>query len=367
MRDTVLIQSQAGLDSAVFRMHGASRLALDTEFMRERTYYAKLCLVQAATESDCFLVDPLADLDLTALYELLADPSKLKILHAARQDLEVIYQASGRIPGPVFDTQLAASMLGYPAQVGYADLVAGELGHSIDKAQTRTDWSRRPLTDAQRAYAADDVHHLLELHARLEARLTETGRRSWLLEEAAAYDDTALYQTVPEDAWRRIKGLARLRPAEQDVVRALARWREQRAIDADKPRGWILQDAALMTLGARSPRSIHDLEQIDSLPSGLVRRRGEELLQVLESARTSPSGAAALPPPERPTAEETRLAARLMKLVREEAASLGISPEVLATRRDVEALARNESESTLLRGWRAEVIGRKLRSVLRER
>ena len=144
MRDARYITTQSELEAAVFRMHGAARLALDTEFMRERSYFAQLCLIQIATDSDCVLVDPLGGLELAPLFELLAERSRLKVLHAARQDLEVLFQAGGTVPGPVFDTQVAAALLGFPPQVGYADLVARQLGHSIDKGQTRTDWSRRP-------------------------------------------------------------------------------------------------------------------------------------------------------------------------------------------------------------------------------
>jgi len=171
MRDATLITTQAALDAAVFRMQAAERLALDTEFMRERTYFPLLCLLQIATESDCFLVDPLAGLDLRALHALLAEPARLKILHAARQDLEVLLLTGGTVPAPLFDTQVAAALLGFAPQIGYAELVARQLGHSIDKGQTRTDWSRRPLSPEQLAYAADDVHHLLTLHADLAAAL----------------------------------------------------------------------------------------------------------------------------------------------------------------------------------------------------
>ncbi|MDH4312956.1 MAG: ribonuclease D, partial [Gammaproteobacteria bacterium] len=245
MREARLIQDPGELEAAIFRLHGADRLALDTEFMRERTYHAQLCLVQIATEPDCYLIDPLVGLDLAPLHELLRDRSKLKILHAARQDLEVLLQSGGTVPGPLFDTQVAAALLGFPPQVGYAELVARQLGHSIDKGQTRTDWSRRPLTPAQVAYAADDVRHLLTLHTDLQAALVAKGRANWVAEEAAAYEDPALYRTDPALAWRRLKGLNRLRPAEQSAARALADWRERRAIESDKPRGWILADEAL--------------------------------------------------------------------------------------------------------------------------
>ncbi len=367
MRDATLIQTQAGIDQAVFRMRGAARLAVDTEFMRERTYYPRLCLVQVATDSDCFLVDPMAPLDASELYGLLADRSKLKILHAARQDLEVLYQVSRNIPGPLFDTQLAAAMLGYPAQIGYADLVASELGHSIDKGQTRTDWSRRPLTAAQLAYAADDVHHLLTLHDSLASRLQSTGRAEWLAEDAATLDSSELYETRPADAWRRLKGFPRLTAQQQAAARTLATWREQRAIDADKPRAWILPDAALITLATALPQSQSELERLESLPPGLVRRRGRSLLELLDEVRNTAIGAPAIEPRGRPTPEESRLINQLMKLVREHAANEGIAPEILATRRDVESLARGCGDSALLKGWRHAVIGRRLESVLAQR
>ena len=361
MRDARFVTTQDQLDTAVFRLQSASRLAVDTEFMREKTYYPQLCLVQVATDTDCFLVDPLAGLALDSLYEVLADRSKLKILHAARQDLEVLQLGGRPVPAPVFDTQVAASMLGFPPQVGYAELVARQLGHSIDKAQTRTDWSRRPLSPAQLAYAADDVHHLLVLHTELAAALEAKGRTAWVAEDAAALEDPALYRTDPGDAWRRLKGLGRLRPREQAAARAIAAWRERRAIEADKPRGWILTDEALYALATRAPQSVTDLEEIRSLPPSVVRKRGEELVALIRSAIESTAADSFAPPSERPSPEENARVSRLQQIVREEAAALGMSPEVIATRRDVEALVfRDRPESALLRGWRRAVIGEKL-------
>jgi ribonuclease D len=362
MGEAKLIADPVALDAALFRMHGAERIALDTEFMRERTYHPQLCLVQLATETDCCLIDPLAGLDLAPLYELLADRRRLKILHAARQDIEVLLLGGGVVPGPVFDTQVAAALLGYPPQVGYAELVARQLGHSIDKGQTRTDWSRRPLTPAQLAYAADDVHHLLTLHAELRAALVAQGREDWAAEEAAYYENPALYRTDPAAAWRRLKGLPRLRPQEQAAARALAQWREHRAIDSDKPRGWILTDEALFAIATRAPETMAALESITVLPPGLVRKRGEELLQLIQAARAGddlPEQSLA----RRPTPEEMARAASLMQVVRDQATALGISPEVLATRRDIESLAFGAgapAQSPLLRGWRRVVIGEKL-------
>jgi len=365
MRDATMVNTPTQLDTAVFRLRGAGRLAIDTEFMRERTYFAQLCLVQVASDTDCYLVDPLAGLDLAPLFELLADRARPKILHAARQDLEVLSNLSGHVPGPVFDTQVAAALLGLPPQVGYAELVARQLGHSIDKAQTRTDWSRRPLSDAQLAYAADDVHHLLELHTELVAALESRGRTAWHAEECAALEDPRLYRTEPADAWRRLKGLGRLAPVEQAAARALAGWREERAVAADKPRGWILADDALYALATLAPDSLAELAEVRSLPPATFRKRGDELLELLRSARTSAPAAAAPLAPQRPTPEQTRRIGQLQQCVRDVAASLEISPEVLATRRDVEGMVLGKrTDSALLRGWRREVIGEPLLELL---
>ena len=366
MRDATLVTTQEQLDAAVFRLQGARRLAIDTEFMRERTYFPQLCLVQVASDTDCYLVDPLAGLDLAPLLETLARRPRPKILHAARQDLEVLLNAGGQVPGPVFDTQVAAALLGLPPQAGYAELVARQLGHSIDKAQTRTDWSRRPLSDAQLAYAADDVHHLLQLHTELAVALEAQGRAGWHAEECAALEEPGLYRTEPTEAWRRLKGLGRLRPTEQAVARALAAWREQRAIASDKPRGWIITDEALYALATLAPATTTELEQVRALPPAVVRKRGDELLELIGTARKSvDDDAEAAQAPQRPTPEQTRRIGQLQQRVRDVAAALGLSPEVLATRRDIEGMVLGSPDhSALLRGWRRDVVGLQLLELL---
>jgi ribonuclease D len=364
MREAKLIQHPDELEAALFRLRGADRLALDTEFMRESTYHPQLCLIQVATVADCCLIDPLAGLDLAPLHELLLERTRLKILHAARQDLEVLSRAAGAVPGPLFDTQVAAAFLGFAPQIGYAELVARQLGHSIDKGQTRTDWSKRPLTAAQLAYAADDVRHLLTLQTELHAALITKGRDDWATQEMATLEDLSLYRTDPADAWRRLKGLNRLRPAEQAAARALAQWREQRALDSDRPRGWILADDALYALATRAPATLESLAAVPGVPPGVVRKRGEELLSLLQDTRAHPAPQP-VPPPRRPTAEEQSLAGALMQAVRQVAESLELGPELLATRRDVEALAYGSvplERSPLLRGWRGQVLGDALRA-----
>jgi ribonuclease D len=329
--------------------------------MRERTYHPQLCLVQVASDTDCYLFDPLAGLDLAPLHATIADRARPKILHAARQDLEVLLHVGGTVPGPLFDTQVAAGLLGLPPQAGYADLVARRLGHSIDKGQTRTDWSRRPLSDAQLAYAADDVHHLLELHTELSGELVAKGRSEWIAEDCAALEQEDLYRTRPADAWRRLKGIGRLRPEEQAAARALAEWREGRAIASDKPRGWILSDEALYALATLAPRTQADLEAIRALPPGVASRRGNELIALIRAARESVEPGPAPLPPAKPTPEQSARIASLQALVRSAATELGIQPEVLATRRDIEALVFGPREASgLMHGWRHALVGARI-------
>jgi ribonuclease D len=366
MRDATLITNAEQLSAAVFRMRSATRLAIDTEFMRERTYYPQLCLVQVASDTDCVLVDPLNGLDLAELLSLLAEPGRVKVVHAARQDLEVLYLVGGRVPLPVFDTQIAAALLGLAPQIGYAELVARRLGHSIDKGQTRTDWSRRPLSPEQLAYAADDVHHLLELHTSLVTELQQRGRQHWLDEDASVFADETLYRTAPAEAWRRVKGIGRLKPAQRAIARELARWREERAIASDRPRGWILQDDALLGIAVTAPRSPDELATVRGLQPAVLRRRGEELLGIVEAARSKAEEPEVDPPGRRFEPDETALVGRLLDEVRAESARLEISAELLATRRDVEALVRDQRASALLHGWRRGAIGERLLALAAE-
>ncbi len=209
------------------------------------------------------------------------------------------------------------------------------------------------------------MRHLLELHTDLASALAAQGRTAWHIEDCAALENPALYRTEPADAWRRLKGLGRLRPAEQSVARALAAWREQRATDSDKPRGWILSDEGLYALATSMPDSPESLERLPSLPPALVRKRGDELLALMRQARDAAAGIEAAPAPQRPTPEQTRKVARLQERLRDIAARLGVSAEVLATRRDVEALAFGApDDSPLLRGWRREVVGLPLQELV---
>lgn len=356
------ITTSAELLHALEQLAACDFVALDTEFMRESTYYPKLCLIQAATPDVCVLIDPLALPNLQSLWDFLSERRRVKVLHAARQDLEVL---AGRmngapLPGPIFDTQIAAALLGYPAQIGYGSLVSERLAHSLAKGHTRTDWSRRPLSEEQLHYAADDVRYLASLYVDLRGALDAAGRLQWLYEETRELEDPELHRTQPELAWRRLKGLDRLRPEQRATAKLLAQWRETAAIKSDKPRGWILADEPLREIAERLPATAADLERIRNLPPGVIRRRGEEIISLIERGQSEAANEAAATVPPRPDPRQVALVTKLMNFTRSMGEQLRISPETLATRRDVEQLVFAQRTERLLQGWRREVIGERL-------
>jgi ribonuclease D len=356
------ITTSAELLHALKQLSASDFVALDTEFMRESTYYPKLCLIQAATADVCVVIDPLAPLDLQPLWNFLNERPRVKVLHAARQDLEVLSlrMNDAPAPGPIFDTQVAAALLGYPAQIGYGSLVSERLGHTLEKGHTRTDWSRRPLSAEQLQYAADDVRYLATLYVDLRAALDATGRLQWLYEEMQELEAPDLHRTEPQLAWRRLKGLDRLRPDQRATAKLLAQWREAAAIKSDKPRGWILADDALRELAERLPSSTDDLQQIRNLPPGVVRKRGDELMSLIERGKLDAVNEPEAFTPPRPDPRQLALVTKLMGFTRAEAEQLKISPETLATRRDLEQLVFAGRAERLLQGWRREVIGERL-------
>jgi ribonuclease D len=340
--------------------HGS--IGLDTEFLRERTYRAELCLLQVAAGAEAVCVDPIAVPDLGVLAAPLTTAGVVKVMHASRQDLEVLLPAVGLVR-PVFDTQIAAALAGFAAQVGYAELVRRLLGVELSKAHTRTDWSRRPLSPEQIEYALDDVRHLIPLQLALGEQLERLGRLTWLAEELAGLTDPRSLATDPEEAWRRLKGLRGLDPARERLARQLAAWRERRAIERNRPRGWILDDAALREMIVRVPRSMAALQAIAEVPAGVLRHCGEELLACIAAAQV-PDPAPPLEARQRPDPAKAALVKKLAALNQAVATELGISPEVLSTRRDLEQLAEGGRDLAALHGWRRPVIGERLLAAL---
>ncbi|MFT3906108.1 MAG: HRDC domain-containing protein [Steroidobacteraceae bacterium] len=335
---------------------------LDTEFLRERTYYAQLCLLQFGLPDQALCVDTLAAGPLQALAPAFAARASCKVLHAARQDLEVLWPATGPIRN-VYDTQVAAALIGFPAQVGYAELVNQMLGVKLAKSATRTDWSRRPLSAEQLDYALDDVRYLLPLREKLDERLAALGRSEWLREESAELDAVDNFETAPEEAWKRLKGLVGLDEWRLGLARALGAWRETRAQRANVPRSWVLPDLPLREMVLRVPRSAGQLAALPEMPEGVARNSGAELLQLIE-AQSPPAILPQLPPRERPDETRQALVRKLTGVARRCAEQLGIAPEILATRRELERIAGGSREALPLRGWRAQQVGGQLLAAL---
>ena len=357
-----IITQQPALSDLAARLEAAPALALDTEFLRERTYRAELCLLQLADAAGPVCVDPLALTDLTPLRAALTGAQTLKVMHASRQDIEVLLPAVGLVQ-PVFDTQIAAALAGMPAQVGYAELVKRVLGRELSKAHTRTDWSRRPLAPEQIDYALDDVRFLLPLRDYLGEQLERLGRSEWLAEELAGLGDAGGYSVDPEQAWRRLRALRGLDPERQRLARSLAAWRERRAGERNRPRGWILDDSLLRDIILRVPRTLEDLSTLPEMPSSLVKHCGAEILELIRAAELPAvlPGAAARSAPD-PT--KNALVKKLAAMNQAVAAELQLSPEILVTRRELEQLADGQCDLGVLRGWRRAVIGERLLAAL---
>lgn len=357
-----VITDAAGLQALCARLTQASWIALDTEFMRVRTYRAQLCLIQIATSDVVVCVDPLAVSDLKPLLDLLYTPASIKVLHAARQDLEVFFDLRGAPPRPLFDTQIAAALIGYDDQLGYGALVEAVTGHKLAKLEARTDWAARPLSSAQLRYAEDDVRYLCVVYQHLVTRLAALGREQWLMEECAALTDPALYRNDPEQAWQRLGAGATLTPAQQTVLAALAAWRERAAQQRDLPRGWVVPDAVLVESARRVPDSTAALAAIPDAKPSLVRRDGPALLEVIAQAQRAPIRRL-WPSPERLDPAQMTALKRLGTIVQQRARAAGVSPTLVAPRRELVRLVRGDLECALLRGWRRAFIGEELFSL----
>lgn len=357
-----IVTTSAALENLAAELAAAPAIALDTEFLRERTYRAELCLVQVATPEHAACVDPLALPDLAAIAPPLTAAKPVKVMHASRQDLEVLFPVVGQVR-PVFDTQIAAGLTGLPAQIGYGELVRRLLGVDLAKSHTRADWTRRPLPSEQVEYALDDVRYLLPLKQKLEETLDRSGRLAWLAEELAVLGEPRTFMIDPEQAWLRVKGLRGLDESRQRLAQQLAAWRERRAIERNKPRGWILDDVTVREIIIRVPRTLQALEAIPELPPGTIKHSGGEILAQVQAAKIPDP-----PPPlnlrSRPDPNQMALVKKLSALNQSIAQELSLSPEILATRRDLEQLAEGSRDVPVLSGWRLEIVGKRLIAAL---
>ncbi len=336
-------------------------VTVDTEFMRETTYWPNLCLIQIAGERHSGLIDPLASgLDLGPFFELMNNPAILKVFHAARQDIEIMVHRSGVVPHPVFDTQVAAMVCGFGDQVGYEAIVRRLAKAQIDKSSRFTDWSRRPLTEKQLAYALSDVTHLRVVYEKLQAELDNNGREPWLREEMEILTSPATYRTEPEDAWKRIK--VRLKSKKQlAVLVAVSAWREREAKEKNVPRARVIKDDAVAEVAMQLPQTREALAQLRALPRGFSTSRvGDAILAAVQHGlEMDPKH---LPPLDRDrdeTSDQTQAAAEILKLALKVVCEReGLAPKLVANTSDIEAVAENDNADVpLMHGWRREVFG----------
>jgi len=355
------ITSTAELADFCARLAGQAFVAVDTEFMRETTYWPKLCLIQAASPGGIeATIDPLAEnLDLTPLLNVMRDTSILKVFHAARQDVE-IFNNLGAMPAPLFDTQIAGMAAGYGEQIAYDALVRRILKIDLDKSSRFTDWARRPLSDSQLSYALADVTHLARLYPMLRAQLEKAGRLSWVTEEMEAMRDPALYDVDPENAWRRLKP-RKFTAKYLAVFRGVAAWRERTAQQRDQPRGRILKDEAIDELAAQAPVEPDALNRLRSVPKGFAGSKfGPDLLEAIHQALVDPEAYA--PKIERdggPTSPAAGAVVELLKvLLKARSEDAGVASKLIATVADLEKIANSDRADTpALKGWRLQAFG----------
>ncbi|HEX9159834.1 MAG TPA: ribonuclease D [Rhizomicrobium sp.] len=354
-----IVDTTEALKALVAELNGASYIALDTEFMRDQTYWPKLCLMQVAAPGIEAIIDPLAEgLDLAPFYRLMTAPV-LKVLHASRQDIEIFCTQGDVIPDPLFDTQIAAMVCGFGESASYETL-ARRLAHAeVDKSARFTDWSRRPLTKRQLEYALADVTHLRVVYEALAKQLERTGRAGWVDEEIAALKQPSLYRTDPATAWKRLKP----RTANKRflaLLAAVAEWREREAQARDQPRNRILKDEALLEIAAHPPDTPQALEHIRAVPKGFAASRmGKALMVAIATGKNAEAPPGWESERARRKREPSQSAVDLLKtLLRQRAEAAGVAPRLIADSEDIEKIAAHEDDNVpALHGWRAEVFG----------
>jgi len=364
------IDTPRALVEAAARWRAAAAVGIDSEFVRERTFYPRLGLLQVSDGARNSLVDPVALEDLEPLRQVLADPTIVKVAHSPSEDMEVLFHRFGEFPTPLFDTQAAAALAGLEAAMSYQRLVREIVGVELAKGETRTDWLRRPLSPAQVEYAAQDVELLLPLYETLRPKLETSGRLDWLLEEAHRLREATRFLPAPEEAYLRLGGLGSLDRRQLAVLRALAAWRERQARERDLPRNFVLKEAALVTLARRQPQRIAELADVPDLPGKHVERYGETLLRLVREARQlAPEEMPPLPARGARDERGRELVDKLVEAVRLRAEAMGIEPTLLASRRELKQLLLTPADRLpppALAGWRWEHIGAELASLLAE-
>jgi ribonuclease D len=359
--DYLYIDSNEKLSDFCDKIKNAEYCAIDTEFVREKTYYPILSLIQIATETHMACLDPLVIDHFEPLVTLLQNQDLVKVFHSPSQDLEILFQRFSIMPLPVFDTQLAAAVLGYDHQIGYADLVDQITGTKLEKKHTRANWNRRPLSQDEIDYAMDDVRYLLPVYRNLKTDLENKNRFAWIENDLLAMTSISTYQVETAELWKRLKGMQKLKGVELEIARQLCQWREQMAQQKDLPRRWVVKDDLIIEIARLKPSKITDLDSIRDVNEKFIQRHGDRLLQIVEAALKTPDS-------QWPTHDtkqslsthQQALGDCLMGLCRVAAEDNRIAMATLATRKDIDNLIINRKNSRLSQGWRFDMVGEKL-------
>lgn len=336
------------------------QLGVDTEFMREKTYFAQLCLIQIAASDEIYCVDPLTDAGQQEFWNALL--ARDWVVHSARQDIEVVFQAAGSMPASIFDTQVAAGLLGYAAQIGYAGLVKDLFAVEMDKSHTRADWTKRPFREAFLQYAAEDVEYLLPAYDCLCERLERLGRLDWARQDSRLLLEPGLYEISADQAIDRLKGARNFRGRKRAAAERLAAWREGEAISRDRPRQWIMRDNVLLEIAYKLPETEGQLRRIEGMPAKLMNRVGKDLLRVVAASIADEHDYS---PPRPPGEAEKTLLKEMQALVARCADDLRLAAETIASKRELSAvIVSGKTDSRVFAGWRREIIGDDLLKLL---
>jgi ribonuclease D len=362
-RDYDFVSDAGSLEQVVAAARAARVAGIDTEFLREKTYRARLCVMQIATPERVWIIDPIAT-EIDVIGDLLADESIETVVHSGRQDLELLFELTGVVPANVFDVQVAAGFVGLGASLPYGRLVEEVLGVSLTKGEAYTDWCRRPLSESQLKYAADDVRYLPDIAHNLKKQLADLGRTDWASEEMAVFEDPESYENDSGDAWKRVSGRGGLSGRSLVVLREIARWREETAQSSDIPRGWVVKDHVLVEIARRSPQSRDALQKVRGLGEKQAARWGQSIIDAVSHGRNADP--IVLPPaPPRPVLARARMLGALADaVVRARCEHARMAPELAITRAELESLLIDSFEGSpgpshhrALRGWRKDLVG----------
>lgn len=363
--DYQYIDSNAQLAEFCGKINNAGYCAIDTEFVREKTYYAVLALIQVASEKHMACIDPLTIDNFDPFIALIQNRELIKVFHSPSQDLEILFQRFSCMPQPVFDTQLAAAVLGYDHQIGYADLVNQITGIKLEKKHTRANWSRRPLAEDEINYAMDDVRYLLPVYQTLKTELEDKKRYAWIEKDLLAMTSVSNYQIETADLWRRLKGVQKLRGVELQIARHLCQWREQMAQQINLPRRWVVKDDLIIEIARLKPSKVIDLDSIRDVNEKFIEKHGNRILAIVAAAQNTPTSKwpqhdvkQSLSTPQQ------ALGDCLMALCRIIAEDNQIAVATLATRKDIDNLITDRKNSRLSQGWRFSLAGEKLLNFL---